>query len=125
VAQFGRFLVVGASATLLHYVILVLLHGRLAVDANASTAVGYGLSATYNFFASYYFTYRSRVPLLIALPRYAFVVVTGLLLNGALFSAARALLGVHYLIAQLFATAVVLLWSFCLGRSFAFKAMAG
>jgi putative flippase GtrA len=123
IRQFGRFLLVGGTATLLHYAILIALHGALAVDADVATAIGFFLSATFNFVASYYFTFQSATPLSRALPRYALVVGTGLLINGALFSAVNGLLGMHYLIAQLLATGVVLFWNFWLARGFAFAAV--
>lgn len=119
-AQFFRFLLVGGTATVVHYTVLWLLHGVLGFDAVWSTAAGFALSAVFNFIASYLFTYRSRAPLAQALWRYAAVAGAGLLINTALFALATTYLGLHYMLAQVLATGVVLVWNFVLGRMFAF-----
>ncbi len=123
-AQFLRFLMVGGTATLIHYGVLWLLHGGLGFDAVWSTAIGFALSSVFNFIASYRFTYRSNAPVAQALWRYAVVAGTGLLINTALFAFATTQLGIHYMLAQVLATGVVLVWNFVLGRMFAFAGPA-
>jgi putative flippase GtrA len=44
--------------------------------------------------------------------RYAIVMTTGLVLNGAVMAAGTKLLGLHYFVAQVAATIVVLFWNF-------------
>ena len=115
---------VGGTATAIHYAVLWLMHGGLGFDAVWSTATGFALSAVFNFVASYRFTYRSRARVSQALWRYAAVAGSGLLINTALFALATTFLGLHYMLAQVLATGVVLVWNFVLGRLFAFAGTA-
>lgn len=121
-AQFARFLLVGGSATAIQYVILVVLHQFLGLAATPASAIGFALSAGYNFLASYHYTFRGRTPLRAALPRYALVVGIGLVINTAVFDVGLHVFGLPYLLAQVAATVVVLVWNFALARSFVFGA---
>lgn len=120
--QFKRFLLVGASATAIQYVILVALHGGMDVAPTLASAIGFTISAIYNFLVSYHYTFRGRTPLLAALPRYALVIAIGLAINTAVFDVAMHVVGLPYLLAQVAATAVVLMWNFSLARAFVFGA---
>lgn len=120
--QFLRFLLVGGSATAIQYVILVALHQGLGVAATLASAVGFALSAIYNFVVSYHFTFRGRTSMLGALPRYALVVAIGLAINTAIFDVALHVFELPYLLAQVVATGVVLVWNFSLARAFVFGA---
>lgn len=120
--QFMRFLLVGGSATAIQYVILIALHQGLGVAATLASAVGFALSAIYNFVASYHFTFRGRTSMLAALPRYALVVAIGLAINTAIFDIALHVFELPYLLAQVAATSVVLVWNFSLARAFVFGA---
>lgn len=120
--QFMRFLLVGGSATAIQYVILVILHQAMDVPATLASAIGFALSAVYNFVVSYHYTFRGRTPMLAALPRYAAMVAIGLAINTAIFDIALHVFEVPYLLAQVVATAVVLVWNFSLARAFVFGA---
>lgn len=117
-----RFLLVGGSATAIQYVILIALHRGLGVAATLASAIGFVLSAIYNFLVSYHYTFRGSTPLLAALPRYALVIAIGLAINTAIFDVAMHVFGLPYLLAQVVATVVVLIWNFSLARAFVFGA---
>ncbi len=111
-SQFGRFFLVGGFSTALQYLILLALVQAGGVDPVVASSVGYVLSALANYDLNYRLTFRSRVPYLGGMLRYALVMTTGLLLNGAIMAAGTKVLGIHYLVAQVAATIVVLFWNF-------------
>jgi putative flippase GtrA len=111
-SQFGRFFLVGGFSTALQYLILFALVQAGGVDPVVASSVGYVLSALANYDLNYRLTFRSRVPYLGGMLRYALVMAAGLLLNGAMMALGTKALGVHYLVAQVAATIVVLFWNF-------------
>lgn len=119
--QFLRFLVVGGAATAIHYLLMWLLHAGLGLDAVLSTAVGFLISAVFNFLASYHFTYRSSAPKLRAAWRYALVAGSGLCINTGIFAMGTRGGDLPVALAQIIATGVVLFWQFGMGRVFSFS----
>ena len=115
-AQFLRFLLVGGIATLIHYVLLIALHSRLGVPAVAASAVGFVVSAVFNFIASYRYTFRSTTSIARSAVKYALVATAGLLLNSAILATVIEVFGWQYLVGQVLATCIVLAWNFLLGR---------
>ena len=111
-SQFGRFLVVGGFSTALQYVILGVLVRAAGVDPVVASSIGYVLAALANYDLNYRLTFRSRVPYVGGLSRYSLVTTTGFLLNGAIMAAGTKFVGLHYLVAQVSATIVVLFWNF-------------
>jgi putative flippase GtrA len=120
--QFLRFLLVGGTATLIHYAVLVALHSGASVPAVEASALGFVLSAVFNFFASYRYTFRSTASVRRSAVTYATVSMLGLLLNSIILAAVTSILAWHYLVGQVLATGVVLAWNFLLGRYVTFAA---
>lgn len=58
--EFIRFIIVGVSATVLHYVIYLALKHLLHLNYNVAYTLGYILSFIFNFFASTFFTFQSE-----------------------------------------------------------------
>ena len=61
-SQFGKFLLVGAFATALQYVVLALLVQTAGMDPVLASSIGYLLSALANYDLNYRLTFRSHVP---------------------------------------------------------------
>jgi putative flippase GtrA len=115
VARFVRFALVGAVATAIQYAILVFLVRGFGVAPTPASSVGFALSAVANYLLNYRFTFRSNRAHGPAAAKFALLAVTGLFVNAAIM---HLMVGarVHYLLAQVCATAVVLFWNF-LGNS--------
>ena len=120
--QFGRFLAVGGFATALHYVILYILVELIDADPVWASVTGYIISAVFNYAANYHFTFASTRDHRIAFPRFMVVVATGLVLNSLLMGIGVRLLGLHYLLSQVFATGAVVIWNFFASRRWSFDA---
>lgn len=110
-SRFLRFAAVGAVATAIQYGLLILLVRDCGVAPTAASTVGFALSAAANYLLNYHFTFHSNRPHGPAAAKFGLLAGTGLLINGAMMHLLVAA-GWHYLIAQVFATAVVLLWNF-------------
>lgn len=121
VGQFLRFATVGGIATVIHYCVLIaLVHGTNMKPVGAST-VGFAVSAGCNYALNYRFTFRSTVEHRRALVRFFSVAVVGLALNTLTMLIADEYLHVHYLVAQVLATGLVLLWNYAGNRWWTFK----
>jgi putative flippase GtrA len=110
-ARFARFVSVGGLATAMQYVILVVLVRAVALSPTLASAIGYVLSSLANYLLNYRFTFRSNLRHGPAILKFALLSFTGLLINSALMHALTAE-GRPYLVAQVCATAVVLVWNF-------------
>jgi putative flippase GtrA len=112
VHKLGRFLLVGALCTGLQYLLLVALVEGLGLSATVASTIGYAASSVVNYFLNYSYTFNSAQRHRRSLPRFVLIGVFGLLLNGAVTFVGTSIYGVHYLLAQVAATIVTLLWNF-------------
>jgi len=110
-----RFAIVGAVATGIQYAILIALVRGAVTGPTLGSSIGFVISAGANYALNYRFTFRSRRSHLPAILKFLALAGAGLLINAGLMRL-LTLLGWHYLLAQLCATAVVLMWNF-LGNS--------
>ncbi len=111
---------VGATATLIQYAILVFLVETVGADPATASTIGFAISAVANYLLNRSFTFRSSVAHRIAAFRFVAVVLLGLALTFALMLASTWI-GLSYLLAQIFTTVVVLLLNFTLGSLWTFK----
>lgn len=118
--QLLRFIVVGGVATAFQYVLLIAMVRSDALGPVAASGVSYVCSAALNYWLSHRFTFRSGQSHAVALPRFALVSGSGLLINQLVVGAAVHLGQLHYLVAQVAATLCVMAWNFVLGRLWTF-----
>ena len=118
--QFLQFGSVGALGTLCHYLVLIVLvqfwHLAPAWGAICGATVG----AIVNYLINYRWTFRSSAAHLIAAPKFALLALISIVINGASVAILVAE-GVHYLLAQVVATLVVLSLNFILARHYVFR----
>jgi putative flippase GtrA len=120
VPPFIRYAGIGAIGTAVHYLTLIgLVRGFGTVPVVASTA-GFVAGAFVNYALNHKFTFASERMHRVALPRFFAVAAAGLLLNGLVMAAILVIVPVHYLIAQVVATAVVLVTGFLANRRWTF-----
>ena len=109
--SFVRFVLVGASATFLHYLLMGCLIYFLGVLPIISSAIGYVSSTLYNYWANSQFSFGNGRKHRRSLPRFLMIALIGLGINHALLSIG-IYLKLQISISQLFATAVVLIWNY-------------
>jgi len=119
--QFARYAAVGAVGTLVHYAVLVALVQPRAADPVVASTIGFGGGAVVNYLLNYYLTFRSRAPHREALAKFMTVALLGLAVNGAVMALLAGALALHYLVAQVVATGVVLASGFLANRWWTFR----
>jgi putative flippase GtrA len=77
-----------------------------------ATTSGFLLSAAVNFFSNYHFTFHSKAPWVDSLRRFIIMIALGLALNASIFWLLVSRLSLSYLVGQVIATGIVLLWNF-------------
>jgi putative flippase GtrA len=119
-----RFGMVGALATGVQYLILVALVRWAGLWPPVASALGFLVSAVGNYLLNYHFTFFSRQPHAPAALKFLILSTVGLALNAALMEHLMDL-GWHYLVAQVFVTAIVFLWNFIGNSLWTFRAYSG
>ena len=118
--QFFRYAGAGATGTLVHYAVLVALVQLAAVGPVPASTAGVVAGACVNYGLNHRFTFVSRRAHRDALPRFVVVAVAGVGVNAIVLATALALPGMHYLVAQLIATAAVLVGGYLANRTWTF-----
>lgn len=116
----GRFAIAGGIATLVHYAVLVALIEWAQVRPVIATTIGYGIGVLVSYALNRRYTFNSDAPILSSFPKYALLYGVGMVLNGVIFAAILTL-GAPYILAQICATAIVLVWNFLGARYVAFR----
>jgi len=121
VDRFGRFLVVGLLATGVQYLVLVIGVEALGARPARASAAGFVLGAVVGYLLNRSYTFRSKVPHMTGAARFATVAAVGLAGNILFMVLLTGYLHLHYVLAQILTTAVVLLWNFAANASWTFR----
>ena len=123
--QFLRFTGVGFVSAVGHYGLLIAMVQGARVDAVAASAAGAILGAIINYSLNYRLTFRSSKRHRESIVKFLVVATVGLALNTWLMWIGVDLLGLHYLLAQVLTTGLVLIWSFFGNRCWTFHQSEG
>ncbi|SFN07942.1 GtrA family protein [Variovorax sp. OV329] len=119
-ALFMRFAGAGAVGTAAHYALLVALVSGLGATGWMASVAGSVVGALVNYTINYFWVFDSRPGHGHAFPRFMAVAGVGLAINAAAMYLLTVTLGLHYLVAQLLATALVLVVGFVLNARWTF-----
>jgi putative flippase GtrA len=100
--------------------VLVVLVSGWGVGAWMASVAGSIVGAVINYAINYFWVFRSRHGHSHAFPRFMAVAAIGLAVNAAAMYLLNSVLSVHYLAAQVIATALVLLVGFTLNARWTF-----
>jgi putative flippase GtrA len=117
---FARYLVSGLLATIGHYTLLVALVELAGMPAAPSATFGAAVGALVAYAVNRRFTFPGRAPHARALLRFLAVAALGAAANGSIVWAGTEVLHMHYVAAQLVATALVIWSGFTLNRRWTF-----
>ena len=118
--QFSSFAIVGAISTIAHYITLIMLVQLAGVSAVSASMLGYAIGAFVNYQLNYHFTFASRRNHREAIWRFLIIAASGFALNGFIMAFGINILRLHYLLAQIAATIMVLVWNFTANRFWTF-----
>jgi len=118
--QFARYAGAGAIGTAAHYTVLVVLVQAASIGVVAASTAGAIAGAAINYLLNHRFTFASQESHGRALPRFAAVAAGGIALNALVVAGMLALVGPHYLVAQVAATLAVLLAGYLANRAWTF-----
>jgi putative flippase GtrA len=119
-SRFITFCIVGGTATFVHYALLVILVTWASVTPVLASSVGFIIAAIVNYWLNYHLTFRSSLDHHVAFLRFCVVASTGLAINALTMHIGVAVLQFHYLLVQIVATGVVLIWNFVLHDRWSF-----
>jgi putative flippase GtrA len=118
--QFLRYAGAGAIGTATHYALLVVLVQLAGVAAVVASTAGAIAGAVVNYLLNHRYTFASDKPHSRALPRFVVVSLAGIAVNAAVVATLVSGASAHYLLAQVVATAVVLVLGFAINRIWTF-----
>jgi putative flippase GtrA len=120
--RFCKFISVGSCATATQYILLTFLVEMYDLRASIASTVGFVIAAAVNYLLNRRFTFQSSARHGVAIPKFLTVALAGATLNALVIGWFEAHTTLHYLLAQTFATTVVLLWNFAANASWTFRA---
>lgn len=116
-----RFAGVGVIGTVAHYMLLVMLVEMLDANAVLASTAGATLGALVNYLLNRRYTFRSKKRHGEALTKFLIIAASGLALNASFMLLLVEILSLHYLLAQVLSTALVLVWNFVGNRFWTFS----
>lgn len=111
----------GGLATASHYVVTVAAVEVFFAPPIAATVMGFLTGSAIKYWLNYSAAFCSRAPHVHAAPRFAMVLALMLGLNTLVFALLQRGLGMHYLVAQLLTTAILIPPGYLIHRQWVFR----
>ena len=121
VPQFLRYASVGVAAFVVHYATLIGLVETHTLSPDLAALGGFITGGIVSYILNRRFTFDSDHSHAVAGPRFAITAAVGFVLTYLLMHGMTERLGIHYLIAQLITTGIVLIWTFLGNRFWTFR----
>lgn len=121
--QFSSFLAVGVATTVVHYGVLITLVEAYAINPVLATTAGFLTAVILSYLLNWRYTFEERPAFRAGLFKYCAALSVGLVLN----TGTVALLtkwGFYYVVAQVVASGIALVWNFLAARFVVFKSAA-
>jgi len=119
--QFLTFALVGAFGTAAHYLVLAVLVELFGVRVLGATTAGFVCGAIVNYVLNRRYTFNSSARHAVALPKFLTVATLGASINWLVMALLTGVADLHYMLAQLLATATVLAWNFIANHAWTFR----
>lgn len=118
--QFARFGLVGILAAIGHYGTLIALVELAGVAAVPAALAAYVVGGVISYVANRRFTFDSDASHRVAVLKFVLVAVVGFGLTGGVMALLTGPVRLHYLLAQLVTTGIVMLWSYWANKVWTF-----
>jgi len=119
--QFILFSTIGAVGTGGHFMTLILLVEFVSVSAVWATTAGFMVGALINYFLNYHLTFKSDKAHREAMLKFFIVALVGAGINMLIMYIGVDILVQFYLLVQIAASSVVLLWTFSANKLWTFS----
>lgn len=119
--QFFSYFGISAAALVVHYGILVIAVRGFGLGAVAGSAAGFAFGGVVSYALNHRFTFRSTRRHRTAFPTFFAVVGLGLVFNSLLMALFAEIIGLHYLLAQVMTTGLLLFWHFFAHQRWTFR----
>jgi putative flippase GtrA len=119
-AQLTRFALAGGAGTAAHYLVLLALVSLAGVPPGRAAFAGAVVGACVVYLLNRRYTFASQRSHAATLPRFALMAIVGAVLNGVLVGLLSAA-GMYFLLAQLLATAAILVINFIVSKLWIFR----
>ncbi len=120
IGQFMLYAGVGAIGTIGHYTTLIVLVEFWAWDPVIASCLGFVVGALINYVLNYKFTFQSEKRHREALTKFMLVAIAGAAINGAIMYVGVENTRFNYMLVQIFATIVVVLWNYIVNKLWTF-----
>lgn len=118
--QFTKFLAVGSAGTVVHYLLLIFQVSIMHIAPGSAAFAGAAAGAVVVYVLNYRITFASHAGHSRTMPRFVALAVVGASLNGGLVGLLSKS-GVHFLSAQIAATAIILVFNFIVSKLWIFR----
>jgi putative flippase GtrA len=122
ISQFIQFALVGCAAAVGHYGTLIILSEWAGVSPVPASGTGFVIGAVISYALNYQFVFRSDKNHAPTAAKFLTVAIIGLAFNSAIMALLTGGAGLHYLLAQVTATIMVMVWSYLGNRFWTFAA---
>jgi putative flippase GtrA len=119
--QFVLFVGGGAVATAVQYATLVSMVEFLGANPAVASTGGLVIGVFTNYAISYKVTFKGNFAHRDTLPKFLSLSALGLCMNWGIMAAGSAWMSVHYLLLQVFSTAILLIFNFSANRVWVFR----
>lgn len=119
--QLARYTAVGLCATVTQYLILVLLVELFCMQAVFASSIGCVFGSIVSYFMNHRYTFKSEKRHRDALWRFYSITLIGTSINAFFMYIGVNQLHIHYIIAQVITTGLILIWNFLGNRHWTFS----
>jgi putative flippase GtrA len=116
------YIVAGFGATGSHYAATLLAVEWLGIRPLIASAIGFAIGAVVKYALNYFVAFRSRGRHVTTLPRFGATLGVLFVFNLAFFALLHEVLGVHYMIAQVATTILLIVPGYLMSRLWVFRA---
>ncbi|MBI3561222.1 MAG: GtrA family protein [Gammaproteobacteria bacterium] len=118
--QFLAFATLGVIGTAAHYATLVVCVEGLKLTPLIGSTLGFMVGAIINYLLNYYLTFRSTKQHRDTLGKFMLIAAVGMGINSLIMLLALNVLMLYYLLSQVLATVLVLIWNFTINKLWTF-----
>ncbi|MBI2939172.1 MAG: GtrA family protein [Chloroflexi bacterium] len=119
--RFLRFCVVGLSGVVVNYALLFTLHGLLRLPLLIASAIAVQTAIVNNYLWNHWWTWAAGPLTLGRGLKFNFVSLGGLVISVAALNLLVSWLSLHYLIANLVAIGIAMIWNFAVNSAWTFQ----